>query len=146
MPAIGNLTLADGQTTPVNHTFTAIYVDAAGVGHYEDQLGGIPIGFSRLSISLKRPNGSTAPGSSSKGTVYRARVKIDCPVLEVTSPSTGTGIQPAPTISHTGMFSADFVLPARSSEAERKDLRAFAKNLLANSVITDVVEKLLPIY
>lgn len=146
MPAFGNIVLADGQSTPVNHTFIPVVIDAQGVAHYEDTAGGIPIGYPRLSLSLKRPTASTAPGSNSRSAVYRARVKIEVPVLEVTSPSTGTGIQPAPTIAYSSMADMQFLMSARSTEAERKDIVAYAKNALLNAAVVDVLTKLQNIY
>lgn len=146
MPAFGNIVLADGQNTPVNHTFVPVVIDQAGVAHYEDTAGGIPIGYGRLKLSLRRPNTSSAPGSNSRSSVYRAIVKLEIPVLEVTSPSTGSGIQPAPTVAYTSMAQIEFVLPARGTEAERKDILAYAKNSLSNSAVVDLVTKLLAIY
>jgi hypothetical protein len=145
MPTLGNLTLADGQVSPVNHTFTAINVDSAGVARYEDQVSGVPIGFGRLSISLKRPTNGLTPGTSSKSAVYRAHARIEIPVLEVTSASTGTGIQPSPTIAYSTMYDISAVIPARATLADRKDSFAYAKNFLANAVATDVFVNLLPV-
>lgn len=146
MPTFGNIVLADGQGTPVNHTFLPVVIDLNGVAHYEDTLGGIPIGYPRLSISLKRPTTSTQPGSSLKGAVYRAKIKVECPVLEVTSPSTGSGIQPAPTIAYANMGEASHVIAARSTLAERKDYQAFLRNALNHPTVKAVLEDLQAIY
>lgn len=144
MPAIGIITLADGQSTPVNKDFEPQVIDSNNVAHYVEDSGGIPIGNGRLSISLRPPVAKN--GGSSKDDIYRAVLKFDLPTLEVTSPSTATGIQPAPTVAYTTIARMEFVIPARSTVQNRKDLLAFAKNLLAHAVATDVVVDLKSIY
>lgn len=146
MPSFGNIVLADGQPTPVNRTFVPAVIDQNGVAHYEDQAGGIPIGYGRLSISLKRPATSTAPGSNSRGAVYRAKIKLEIPVLEVTSPSTGSGIQPAPTVAYAYMSETSFIMPSRGTTQERDDLQVLTKNALAHATVTSVVTDLQSIY
>jgi hypothetical protein len=146
MPSIGNIVLADGQGTPVNHTFQPIFIDAAGVAFFEDTTGGIPLGYGRLSISLKRPASNLQPGSNSSSAVYRAKIKVEAPTLEVTSPSTGSGIQPAPTISYTCVADMVFVMPARSSLQNRKDIVAYAKNALGHATVQSVLHDLNAIY
>jgi hypothetical protein len=64
------------------------------------------------------------------------------PVLEVTSPSTATGIQPAPTKAYDLLCNVEVVLPERSSLQERKDAFAYLKNFLANAVFTSAVQDL----
>jgi len=104
------------------------------------------LGYPRLSLSLKVPKQQLQPGVNSKSSVYRAIIKVDVPVLEVTSPSTGTGIQPAPTIAYTSVASLEFVLPARSSLQDRKDILAYIKNSLSNASVVSLVQDLEAIY
>lgn len=138
MPAIGTVTINDGATTPVAHPFTPIMVDGI-LASWSDKTGGIPVGNPKISIALREPtNGQTG--------VYKVSVKILLPVLEQTSPSTATGIQPAPTVGYTMAAHLDFLLPARSTLQNRKDILAFVKNLLANSVISSVVADLENVY
>lgn len=139
MPAPGNIVINDGATTPVAHTFKPISRDANGVVHYADQSGGVPIGYARVTINVKQAPATLAPGSTAKSTVNRVRFKIEIPVLEVTSPSTGSGIQPAPTVAYTTMASLEFVIPTRTAELDRKHILAYAKNLLSATLATDLV-------
>lgn len=139
MPALANVIINDGLATPVAHTFKPINIDPQDVTHYNDTVSGIPIGFGRLNLSLRAPASSLSPGANSKSAVYRCRFKIEIPTLEVTSASTGSGIQPAPTVSHTTLFSGEFVLPARGTVQERKDILAYAKNFLSHALATSVV-------
>lgn len=143
MPALANLSINDGLATPVAHTFNPVGIDKNEVATFEDKVGGVPLGFGRISTSLRRPtSGGLQPGSNSSKSVYRARLKIDVPVLEVTSPSTGSGIQPAPTVAYTAVANVEFVIPARCSLQDRKDILAFMKNLLADNHATNLVVNL----
>lgn len=138
MTAIAAITLADGQATPVNHTFAPVVIDAAGVAKWADRSGGIALGFPSVTMSLR------APTKASRN--YKLTAKVVVPVLEVTSPSTATGIQPAPTKAYDLLASVDVVLPERSTTAQRKDLLAYLKNYLAHSVITTAVENFEAVY
>lgn len=138
MTAIAALTLADGQATPVNHTFSPDGIDSNLVAKWSDRVGGIAIGFPVVTFSRRAPN----KGSRN----YKVTAKVVFPVLEVTSPSTSTGIQPAPTKAYDLLASVDFVLPERSTQAQRKDLLAFLKNYLASAVITSAVNDFEAVY
>lgn len=138
MSAIASMTLADGQTTPANHTFAPVGIDGASVAKWADRSGGIALGFPAVSFSLRQPS----KGSRS----FRLTAKVVTPVLEVTSPSTSTGIQPAPTLAYNLIANVDIVLPERSSVAQRKDLIAFLKNYLATTTIQNAVEQFEQVY
>lgn len=146
MPALANITINDGQATPVAHTFNPSGPDKNGVNYFYDRSGGIAIGFPAISIDLREPLPAKPNGVSSLERVYRATVKVIMPVLEVTSASTGTGIQPAPTKAYDLVFKGEFLLPERATQANRKDILAFAKNILANANITSLVQDLESIY
>lgn len=140
MPAIGNIVIADGQTTPVNHTFSPVGINSDMVAFYDDRSAGIAIGYNALSVSLRKPtNGATNRN-------FKAQLKLVLPTLEVTSPSTSTGIQPAPTKAYDAMVTVEFVLPERSSTQNRKDLLTMLKNALAHSTIQSVVQDLENVY
>lgn len=138
MPAIANMTINDGATTPVAHTFAPVNIDANGVAKWADRSGGIALGFPLVSQCVR------VPSKTSRN--YRVTVKVATPVLEVTSPSTASGIQPAPTKAYDLLATMELVLPERSSLAERKNLIAYMKNYLANAVITAAVENFEAVY
>lgn len=134
MAAIAALTLADGAATPVNHTFSPVKVDSNGVAKWHDKSGGIALGYPIVTLSVREPTkGSRA---------FKVQGKVVLPVLEVTSPSTATGIQPAPTKAYDVMCNVEIVLPERASLQERKDAFAYLKNFLANAVFTSAVNDL----
>lgn len=132
MTAMAALTLADGQATPVNHTFGVVGKDQQGIARWADRSGGVALGFPQISFVLKNPT------SGSRN--YRLSAKVVVPVLEQTSASTATGIQPAPTKAYEMIGNIEMVLPERSTQAQRKDLLAYMKNFLASTaVITPAV-------
>lgn len=139
MPAIGNVVINDGATTPLAHTFGPAGIEGI-VASYADRSSGIPVGYFTMDVSLRKPS----PKSIEK--MYKATFRIKTPILEVTSPSTATGIQPAPTVGYNPMCDVSFWLPERSSLQNRKDLRALVKNLLADAVVTALVENLESVY
>lgn len=137
MAAIATLTLADGQSTPVNHAFDPVNI-IGDVAKYADRSGGIALGYPVVTFSVR------APSKDSRN--YRVQGKVVTPVLEVTSPSTATGIQPAPTKAYDLLMNVEFVLPERSTQAQRKDILAYAKNFLASSVLSNAVNNFETVY
>jgi len=127
MSAIANIVINDGQATPVSHTFAPVTIDAQGVAKWADRSGGISVGFPGLSYSLKSPSGNSKS--------YKMTAKVTLPVLEQTSPSTSTGIQPAPTVAYNLIANVELVLPERSTLQDRKNLLAYLRNYLANATV-----------
>jgi len=138
MSAIAPLTLADGQATPANHTFNPVNVDSNGVAKWADRSGGIALGYPVVTVSLRQPS------SSSRS--YKIVAKVVTPVLDISSPSTSTGIQPAPSKAYDLIGTLEFVLPERSTLQQRKDLLAYTKNVLANSAMTSAIQDFENIY
>jgi hypothetical protein len=131
MAAQGNLVLANGEATPVNKTFSprGVRQDAAVgmLASYADITGGIAIGFPTVTLSVR--------SSASKTDVDK---RVMTPVLEVVSGSDG-GYTPSPKVAYTLMSREQFVLPARSTTAERKNILAFSKNMTADAVMQNAV-------
>lgn len=139
MTAIAPVVIKDGTATPADHTFAPVNIDAAGVAKWADRSGGISVGFPTLTFSLKNPS----QGSKN----YKLTAKVALPILEQTSPSTSTGIQPAPTVAYTMLANVEMVLPERSTVLDRKNLIAYLKNYLANAtVIQAAVENYEAVY
>lgn len=137
MPAFTALTINDGLATPVAHTFaqkTLIGTEAT----YVDRSGGITVGYPTVVVN------SMPPTKTSR--LSKVRMKVVLPVLEVVNASTYNGITPAPTKAYDLTFDAMFFLPERCTLAQRKDILAYAKNLLANALTTSLVETQETIY
>lgn len=85
-----------------------------GVAKWVDKSGGIPVGYPVLTLSVREPTKASR--------VYKVTAKVDIPTLEQTSASTASGIQPAPTKAYSCQCVMEFLLPERSTNAERKAL------------------------
>ena len=136
MSAIAAIVIAD--SVPVNHTFSPVNIDSTGIAKLADRVGGIALGFPVITQSLR------SPSKTSRN--YKMTVKVVTPVLEITSPSTATGIQPQPTKAYDLIATVDIVLPERSTVLQRSDLLAYLKNYLANAVVTNAVTNFEAIY
>lgn len=139
MTAIAALTINDGQSTPLAHTFSPVNIDQSGVARWADRSSGVALGFPTVTFSQKVPNKASR--------AYKVNAKVVIPVLEQTSASTATGIQPAPTLAYNLLANVEMVLPERSTLQQRKDLLAYLRNYLANAaVITAAVENFESVY
>lgn len=147
MPTFANIVIADGKATPVTHTFVPGSEDPKGVFNHVEINSTSAIGSNILRASLASPPVTKGAGSASTADrVYRVKVNLAIPVLEVTSPTTSTGIQPAPTVAYVLRANVEFILPERSSAAERTDLRILLRNALGNNQIVPLVDALQSLY
>nr|QDH91129.1 MAG: hypothetical protein H1Bulk30948_000001 [Leviviridae sp.] len=139
MPALASISLADGQPTPVVRVFAPVGIDTNLVATYENRSTGIAVGYDGLSVGMRRP---------SKGNRnYKHTVRLTLPTLEVTSPSTSSGIQPAPTKAFDCFVSVEFVNPERCTTQNRKDLVTLLRNALAAGGVVDTcVQNLESVY
>lgn len=144
MPAVATIVLADGQATPVNHSFIPAGQDAQGVWWFEDQSSGNAVGFNRISIALVRP-GNPAPGASSENRLYRVKVGLHMPVLDSMGTS-DAGFTPAPRVAYIERFTAEWIIPERASQPQRYDLWKFSAQLGYESQISAMVQSLIGIY
>jgi hypothetical protein len=117
--------------TPVNRTFAPAKKEE-NLYTYHNRAGGIVAGYDALSFQAKLPS------KTSKATTLT--FKVQAPILEQTSASTSTGIQPAPTVAFNDIFKMEFVLHERSSTQNRKDLLAMARDLIDEALVTECVE------
>lgn len=135
MSVMGNIVLADAATTPVNHTFVPVS-SKNGIFIWERKNVDASIGNERLTMSLTPPKNG--------GLNYKIVFKQWLPTLEVTSPATGTGYQPAPKVAYNNIAEATFSYPARSSLQNRKDItKMFALYLqtaMALEALNDLTE------
>lgn len=145
MSAVAAIVLADALATPVNHTFTPLGPDANGVWWFEDQSLSSPIGYWRISLSLKRTSSPSNGQAANSTRVNRVKIAINMPLLE-TIGNNSAGITPPPTVAYVERASMEFVLAERDLLQNRKDLRKFAQFLLANTQVVDMVENLINVY
>ena len=137
MPAIGNLVINDGQTTPVAHTFAPVTIQGT-IAKYADRSGGIPVGFPVIWLDAREPKSGSA--------LWKCSMTIMVPTLEQTSPSTASGIQPAPTVAYFHTTKIDWLFPVRGALQERKNQRSFTYNLLAHATVIAMLENMEAVY
>jgi len=133
MPQLQTTVLKDRKATPVDHTFTPRDI-VSGVGTVIETTG-VPVGNSRLSVSLSQ--------TASSGR-YKATVKLAVPVVAT---SVINGIS-TPVVQRTAFADVTFTFDSTSSEAERNDLVGMLASALAvdKPLINDAVVKLQGIY
>lgn len=149
MPAIAAIILANGENSPVNHTFNPLGRDAkTGIVWYEDQNPRVTttssLGYPRIGIRTKREIEVVA-GQSAKNTIARIEVTVALPQLE-TLGSSSSGFTPAPTVAYVDRFKGEFLLSSRDAIDDRKDACAYAKNLLGHATVLDLVTNLTSIW
>jgi hypothetical protein len=134
MSAQANITINDGQATPVAHTFSARGADMK-MALWTDVSGGIGIGMGKISLSY-------AQGAKSAD-AFKTEMRITIPTLETISGSDG-GYTPSPKVAYNSFAKVEIVCPNRSTLQERKNILAYVKNALANAVISDTVQDFNP--
>lgn len=133
MPQLQNTVLKDRKATPVDHTFTPRDI-VSGVGTVIETTG-VPVGNSRLSVSLSQ--------TASSGR-FKAVVKLAVPVV-ATQVINGVS---TPIVQRTAFADLTFTFDSTSSEAERNDIVGMLVSALAvdKPLINDVVVKLQGVY
>lgn len=131
MGQIANIVIADGASTPVNHTFNPV-TRGVNLAIYKDKAPGITVAYPSIEMSDRWQK--NADGS------YKVNWKLSVPTLATTAPTTSTGIQPAPTVGYTCWATGTFTVPNQASLADKKNIYALAKNFLALALMKDIVE------
>lgn len=134
MPSIQPITIADGQSTPANKTFTP-YTAQRGTepAVWLNKEATTMVGARRISISVRE--------KATSG--YKVQIKIEDPVLAVLGAGCCVDAN-TPKVSYTDLVNIEFSLPAGSTIANRKDILAFAKNLLGHAASSAAVVDLEP--
>lgn len=123
MPQLLPLTINDGATTPVAHTFNPVGIDSEGVARFRETAT-VAIGDSF--ITVKR---------STSGTKDKVRVVLSRPVV-VSETINGVDVPKLERIAF-GEFTLSF--DRTSTSKERDDLAAMMANALQHSVMQQVI-------
>nr|UOL49015.1 MAG: hypothetical protein 2 [Leviviridae sp.] len=129
MPAIAAIALADGKATPVTHTFAPVTTNGSAA-ELANRAASIPQGFEELDVEVRQPSSPT--GS------YRVEIDMVFPVV-----ATVNGVD---TVVRTSKMTLVYNASQLTTAAERKDHRVLMQNCLANSLVTQVIENLEPLY
>lgn len=130
MPQLQNVVLTDRAGTPVNHTFVPRDI-VSGVATVVE-FSGVPIGESRLTLSLRR------------AAKYKGRMVLTVPVVQT---ETINGIT-SPKVVRTAIAEVNFTFDPTSTEQERKDLIGMLESALGSSktLVNDTYVKLQNVY
>jgi hypothetical protein len=130
MGAVANLVLADGQVSPVNHTFVPSRESETGTFTYVDKVSGIVTSYNKTVVGSSIPSNVVGKGERN----FRIKWSIHVPTSEAL-PDNPTLYK----VSYTTRASGEFVIPERSIAQNRKDVLAYTKNLMAHALMTALV-------
>lgn len=131
MPAFAAFTINDGQSSPAAHTFNPVSSEN-GVYVWQDQTGGIALGYLTVTYQAKRPGPMRDGMQSSADRRMKHSINIAIPTLE-TLGTNDAGLTPPPTVACIHRLNMDVIQPERGTLAVRKDLTAYGSNLLAHA-------------
>lgn len=121
MPALANIVLADGQTTPANHTFTVASLQENRAVYYDRS----------KSTQAEQPYMTLQFVQGRKASdVSRVRGTIVVPLYDAIA---GKVINTVP-----GNF--EVIIPGSSTQAQRDDIAAYMKNLLAHATTQAMIK------
>lgn len=135
MAALANIVVNDSAATPVAHTYVPVSNTNDLTVWRENAAAGSLAG--QPSVRLTSKLNPQASGMS------RMRITVDLPAESALGTS-DQGYKAIPKVDYICRATVDFILPNRSSTAQRKDLRVRLQNLLANALIVDSVDYVAP--
>lgn len=135
MAALANIVVNDSAATPVAHTYVPVSNTSDLTVWRENAATGSLAG--QPSVRLTSKLNPQASGMS------RMRITVDLPAESALGTS-DQGYKAIPKVDYICRATVDFILPNRSSTAQRKDLRVRLQNLLANALIVDSVDYVAP--
>lgn len=128
----GNITLTDATpVTPVNHVFYPFKQQNDTI-FWQDRTQTILAGMAILSCAQR-------PADKNRGATTLSW-KLENPVLADVSGTNASGFTPDAKVSHTNIGKLEFVLAAKSTAQERKDLLYQMKDLINEAIISTQVE------
>jgi len=124
--SLSNILVTNSATVATDIVLSANGVNSEGIAEYVDRSDGIVVGYPRMTFQVRRP--------TQVSRVYKVSAKVFIPRLATTSPSTNTGIEPAPTKVYEMQAHLDFLLPERSTAVERYKLFSMVKSLFLQTI------------
>lgn len=120
-------------TVGADKTFDPEGFVAPGVARWVDRSlstenpAGVAIGYPSITLSVRSPTKASR--------MYKVTAKLDLPTLDVTAPSTASGIQPAPSKAYSCAAILEVMLPERSTLAERQRLSCYLASLFFGNIV-----------
>lgn len=130
MPSAASITLADGQATPVNHTFSPRISVGPGSTTLINDEALTSAGQMKLTLGFS--------AASAARTSNRVKIRFEMP--------TETTVNGVTSVAYTARFIGDVILPEQMTAVERANMAAYMKNALANAVVAGYTSTLDPMY
>lgn len=127
MTQFANITINDGQATPVAHVFSTKSNDQR-MTVWEDRALGVPIAYPKIIMK-----------TADTSVIRKIDIGLSVPTLEVVSGANANGFAPPSTVAYTHRADLSLKLPQRGTLQERKTLYAYLKNALALALFSGVV-------
>lgn len=102
--------ISNDDAVAADKTYSPAGSNQAGLFRWVDRSGGIDIGLPSYSLTFSE---------NPKSPVRRVRERISLPVLNITAPSTTSGIQPLPSVGHEYVCTREWLIPRAGTPAER---------------------------
>jgi len=97
-----------------------------GVARWVDRSGGIALLYPAFSMSVRPPTKASR--------MYKVTAKVVLPTAETVTGSTPTGFIPAPTVAYTCQAVMEFMLPERSTLAERNIFLSLVRSFFITTI------------
>lgn len=132
MPIAASIVIADGATTPVNHTFVPSGINgASGTADFTERTDGVFVGEPELDVII-RP--------VTKGQVTRKAT------LLLKQPKRITETDGSISVAYENLGKIELTVSASSTTVERTDLRVLLRNALGNALIASALDNMEPFY
>jgi hypothetical protein len=129
MPALAAIALADGESSPVTHTFAPVTTNGQK-GQLANRAASIPRGYEGLTIEVVKPSSGTA--------AYRIIGSMTLPTV--------ADVDGLDQVVRQNKLDFTLNMSQDSTEQDRKNARVLLKNLFSDATIATVIEKLEPLY
>jgi hypothetical protein len=129
MPQLAAIAVADGAASPVTHTFSPTTSNGQKA-LLHNRAASLPRGYESLNVEVTQPGSATA--------AYRVIGSFLLPTV--------ASVEGLDTVVRQNKVDFTFNFSQDSTEQDRKNARVMLANLLANALITTVIEKLEPLY
>lgn len=133
MAAIADITVFDGETTPLQHVFYADHVEYTGqdlVALWQEKVAGVPE-YAQGTISLTRRKVNSG--------LIRIGCMVKLPVMESVNGANLSGYTAAPKVAYVDSYEGVQWSHPRSLAQGRQNVKTIYKNLLFDSAVTGSV-------
>lgn len=131
MAQISQITLADGQTSPATHIFVPTLPQQGSTpATWQNRETDTLVGSRKITLRV-----------SEAANKFMVEARVSDPVLSAIPDDCCTP-QNIPAVAYTNIVSLSFSIAKSATLQDRKDILAYAKNLLQVAAVKDAVEKL----